>query len=619
MKVTYLVLHEGELKCPIYEDEHFDPIFVELSHENTLSIYDVYDIVSKLNPKLIITVGDSAFFNFMLGVSIAVSKLWKHIPCASAINNTLLDDLYSQVTFGSSLILPPLISIYSSTFNTMEKIMIPYKSLLNQTYPHWEWVIFDDSTKEGTWEILTNIANNDPRVRVYKGKGNSGYIGEVKKMACMLSRGDFLLELDHDDELHRQCLEWIINAAKKYPDAKFFYTDCIEMYENTRVCCSYGDSYAFGCAAHYRTIIHNWKSCEKRWITGERVSPFNHATLRYIVGIPNHARVWKRDAYMDVGGHNENMAVADDYELVLRTVLKYPSVYIREIGYLQYRNEEGNNFTFLRNSLIQRKTQITAKWYNNQIHDFLVNKGANDHSYKDILFRGHNFQLTEPEEHKNFSYHYCPSHKDNHVYVAVIIPTCNNIAELAKTVKSVFTQSYPYWNMYIVGNKCPKLDEYMEANLEMFVEQSKKNKIMYWNFGEAYGMYACKNYALRNMINEDWATYIEDGYSWEPDHLESLIQCLLHNEKNEFAFSGLRVGSIDFPCNKPDPFRTETSCLIHHVSLVRQHGYWLHPDKVPHSDVWELISQWKNASWEATNRCTVYHEKDDALIELLQM
>lgn len=624
MKVVYLLLHDIATIVGIdADDEHFDRVDIPIHSSKTLPS-DIYELFARYQPKLIITVGSEDQYAFMKHVSVVIQRFWRHISCDVPITPGLLETLYAQVTFtNENTSLPPLFSVFTTTFNTNHKISIPYESLCKQSYPHWEWVIFDDSDKPDTWPILTELANQDPRVRVFKGHRNIAYIGEVKKLACSLCRGDFLVELDHDDELHPDCFHWIHDASVKYPKAKFFHTDCIEMFENTRVCHTYGDTYAFGCAGHYRTILHGWDTCEGRWITGQRSSLINHMTLRYIVGVPNHVRVWKHDAYLELGGHRDNMAVADDYELILRTFLKYPSVYIRDIGYLQYRNEEGNNFTFLRNSLIQRKTQITANHYNEEIHAFLQNLGISDPSYREVEYKYPNWQIVSPDEHPRIENFYVPSHHIEEepalLRISIVIPTCNNITKLNRAIQSVFAQTYPHWNLYIVGNKCPDLDQYMESNLQLFLRKSKTNRVMYWNFQkEPYGMYACKNYAIRNMVDEEWVTYLEDGFYWSPNHLQSMVDAVRSKPETRFVYSGIRVGKTDIYCKKPMPFFIDPSNLMHQVSLLREKGYWMHPKDVQYTDAWELVQQWYDEPYTSTTQCTALSD-DMALLMLTSL
>jgi glycosyltransferase involved in cell wall biosynthesis len=48
---------------------------------------------------------------------------------------------------------------------------------------------------------------------------SGGIIGEAKYRAFMLSNGEILMEMDHDDELHPEANEYIVKSYTKYPDA----------------------------------------------------------------------------------------------------------------------------------------------------------------------------------------------------------------------------------------------------------------------------------------------------------------------------------------------------------------------------------------------------------------
>jgi hypothetical protein len=146
----------------------------------------------------------------------------------------------------------------------------------------------------------------------------------------------------------------------------------------------------------------------------------------------------------------------------------------------------------------------------------------------------------------------------------------------------------------------------MESNLQLFMRQSKTNRIMYWNFQkESYGMYACKNYAIRYMIDEEWVTYLEDSFYWSPNHLQSMVDAIQAKPNSRFVYSGVRVGTTDIRCKKPMPFFVDPSNLLHQVSLLREKGYWMHPNDVQYTDAWELVQQWFDEPYATTQDCTV--------------
>ena len=74
-----------------------------------------------------------------------------------------------------------------------------YKSLLNQTYTNWEWIVF----LNGNFEIeqLPESISNDNRVKIYSSYEKEERIGFIQKQAFSYGTGDILVEVDHDDIL----------------------------------------------------------------------------------------------------------------------------------------------------------------------------------------------------------------------------------------------------------------------------------------------------------------------------------------------------------------------------------------------------------------------------------
>jgi glycosyltransferase involved in cell wall biosynthesis len=243
----------------------------------------------------------------------------------------------------------PLMSAFTTTYKSGKKILRPLQSLQAQTYTNWEWILWDDSEGDETYRQLLDMARRDLRIRVFKAPQHSGYIGEMKRLAASVAYGSFLLEIDHDDDFHSNLFQWIKDAADKYPDAGFFYTNAAQLMEDTYKPATYGDFYGFGYAGH--SFV--WSDFHKQHVPQSCVAPPNPITLRHLVGMPNHVRVWRTEVYDRVGKHNPLLSVADDYDLMARTwAAGIKWCHIRVCGYYQYNNRDGN-FTYIRNSLIQ--------------------------------------------------------------------------------------------------------------------------------------------------------------------------------------------------------------------------------------------------------------------------
>jgi hypothetical protein len=61
-----------------------------------------------------------------------------------------------------------------------------------------------------------------------------------------MATGQLLIELDHDDTLTPDALELLRDALLANPDAGFFYTEAIELFEGTNETVDYGNNWAFG-------------------------------------------------------------------------------------------------------------------------------------------------------------------------------------------------------------------------------------------------------------------------------------------------------------------------------------------------------------------------------------
>lgn len=259
----------------------------------------------------------------------------------------------------------PLVSVFTASYKSKEKIQRPYHSLLNQTYQNWEWVIVDDSGDEDETYSQFLLPLDDPRVRRYRQDARNGYIGAIKRYAAGLCTGEILIEVDHDDELTPDCLEKIVHAFQQHPECGFVYADCTEVYEGSKNAHWYGWDCGYGYSIHYRVWLHQMD----RWQNVQKQTTISGNTIRHLVGLPNHPRAWTRDCYHLIGGHREELLAADDYDMLVRTFLCTKFVAVPDLLYIQYRNENGDNSTFHRNKQIQILVREIMSYYHTRIYE----------------------------------------------------------------------------------------------------------------------------------------------------------------------------------------------------------------------------------------------------------
>lgn len=92
----------------------------------------------------------------------------------------------------------PLVSVITPSYNSEAYIEQTIESVLSQTYPNWEFLITDDCSIDGTWEILQVYAKKDIRIKIFKLKLNSG-AGIARNNSIKHAKGRYIAFLDSDD------------------------------------------------------------------------------------------------------------------------------------------------------------------------------------------------------------------------------------------------------------------------------------------------------------------------------------------------------------------------------------------------------------------------------------
>jgi glycosyltransferase involved in cell wall biosynthesis len=342
---------------------------------------DLAAILVRDRPQVVVTLGDPQDYPTLLAAPLLIRRRWINIGDPDTPPDqiaTRIIGAYVGNATKARFPTEPLVSVFTPTYLTGDKIDRPWRSLLAQTYPNWEWVIYDDSPDDGeTFARMSALAAADHRVSVFRADRACGNIGEVKRRACGLAKGEILVELDHDDELTPNALRDLVAARNRFPDAGFFYSDCAEIFENGANA-SYGSNWGMGYGS-YREETHGGRN-----LLVTNYPDINALTIRHIVGVPNHYRAWTREAYFAAGGHNPEVHVCDDYELLIRTFLTTRMVHIRRLGYIQYHNTETTGNTHRKRiKEIQRLVRFFRDAYADRIHDRLVELGADDFIWRE--------------------------------------------------------------------------------------------------------------------------------------------------------------------------------------------------------------------------------------------
>lgn len=174
-----------------------------------------------------------------------------------------------------------MISVLLTTYNSAPYIKDSIYSILNQTYKEFEFVIIDDGSTDNTENIITGI--RDSRIRYYKIE----HVGRSKALnyGLKICNCDWVALIDADDIAHPNRLELQLLNDLKYNSIVIISS--VYFYKNEIL---------------FRINVKDIKIPQDLILHQK---------------FPN-AVLYNRKYIIENGGYNENLAVAEDYELWLR-------------------------------------------------------------------------------------------------------------------------------------------------------------------------------------------------------------------------------------------------------------------------------------------------------------
>ncbi|NBP70647.1 MAG: glycosyltransferase [Cytophagia bacterium] len=226
-------------------------------------------------------------------------------------------------------------------------LMRLYESIKNQTSKDFEWVIVPNNGAD------VSFIPAESWIRIVPYNEDSKLIGAVKNFAFKQGLGEWLAEVDHDDELLPNCVEEVIKAIKENPDCNFIFSDSMEVDKNDNSV-PYGSEFGW---RHY-----NFDYNGKTYIINKSY-PATPQSVSRIWFAPNHIRVWEKDFYYRLGGHNVTLKALDDQELMCRTYVEGKMHQINTVLY-RYHMHGNNSFASQElNSWIQEYTMVLYDQY----------------------------------------------------------------------------------------------------------------------------------------------------------------------------------------------------------------------------------------------------------------
>ena len=122
----------------------------------------------------------------------------------------------------------PTISIVTPYYNGGKTIEETYNSVMNQTYPYFEWIIVNDGSKdEESNKKIEEIVKLDSRIKYYKKENGGPAVARDYGIEKTSKDTKYVFFLDADDLINPTMLECLYWTLETHPEASFAYTTLV--------------------------------------------------------------------------------------------------------------------------------------------------------------------------------------------------------------------------------------------------------------------------------------------------------------------------------------------------------------------------------------------------------
>jgi glycosyltransferase involved in cell wall biosynthesis len=218
----------------------------------------------------------------------------------------------------------PKISVLMPVYNGEKYIFYSIKSILDQSYKNFEFLIANDGSKDETLKIIKEFKKKDKRIKIINNNKNIGLTKSLNKLA-KIAKGNFIARMDADDISHIERFSEQINWFKDNPKKILLGTSGIKIDEKGNI---------------VRSL--NLKSlCHKKIL---KKLTFNNFYL-------HSSTMFKKSLFLKVGGYRRFFKYAQDYDLWCR-MSKY--------GLIGNLNKELVSIRFHSKSLSYKKKKLQS-------------------------------------------------------------------------------------------------------------------------------------------------------------------------------------------------------------------------------------------------------------------
>ena len=194
----------------------------------------------------------------------------------------------------------PNLSVVMSVYNAERHLERAVRSVLNQTYQNFEFIIIDDASTDQTKDLLRKI--KDMRVKIIRNEENLGLTKSLNK-AIQIARGQLIARMDGDDLSVPHRFEKQLDFLKKHTDYAVVGSSYYQINQDD-------------CIVSLVKVLTDDTAIKKGL---EKQNWFGHGSV-----------MMRKEAFNKVGGYDERFIFAQDYDLWLRISEHYKVANIEE-------------------------------------------------------------------------------------------------------------------------------------------------------------------------------------------------------------------------------------------------------------------------------------------------
>ena len=263
-----------------------------------------------------------------------------------------------------------VISVIIPTYNRLHTIPRAIDSIRNQSYPHWELIIVDDGSTDGTEDWI----HHQQKDLISSGKMrymriDRGGVSRARNTGIERSRGEWLAFLDSDDEWLPEKLSMQIKHAQL----------------NSQDLILHGEEIWF---RHGRRV----NSCKQHKKFGGRI--FSNCVPLCLIS-PSTVMI-HRSIFIEVGLFREDFPVCEDYELWLRMTSQFNVSFLEKPLIIKYGGHEDQ---------LSRSFKAMDYWRTKALFPYLRNTNITDSEKRQVaqcLVSKASILLKGYEKHKNW-------------------------------------------------------------------------------------------------------------------------------------------------------------------------------------------------------------------------